>query len=169
MHADTGTHEHHFPAQTHVHVHAILSGVSFSIGSTPLARMQEYVRGARVDAVLHHRARVFQKSVASSASFAMSTDVDRLSAFLSHGVVFAPQCQRRFRGCPLCWLPPLCRHRFRSVSPDEDGRDLREHQPLCAVCDGGRLRGVSGGAAHGPRSPAEFLAGLLGQALRTTN
>ena len=46
--------------------------------------MQEYVRGARVDAVLHHRARVFQDSVGSSASFAMSTEVDRLSAFLSH-------------------------------------------------------------------------------------
>ena len=46
--------------------------------------MQEYVRGARLDAVLHHRARVFQDSVGSSASFAMSTEVDRLSAFLSH-------------------------------------------------------------------------------------
>ena len=84
MHADTDTHDHHFRAEAHVHVRAILSGVSFSIGRTPHIRMQEYVRGARLDAVLHHRARVFQDSVGSSASFAMSTEVDRLSAFLSH-------------------------------------------------------------------------------------
>ena len=46
--------------------------------------MQQFVRGARVDAVLRHGARVFQHSAGSSASYALSKEVDRLDAFLSH-------------------------------------------------------------------------------------